>query len=151
MKVFFCLVFSIFVLGACSARHDSFSRFESIPDSGWPYGDTISFIPAGLDSASSENVSVAVRHSNDYPYRNLWLEVTYGNAPEFRRDTVDIQLADAYGRWHGNGLGPSYQISVPVASRVNLNDSSRVFIRHIMRVDTIIGITSVGLTVESPD
>ena len=91
---------------------------------------------------------VAVRHNNAYSYRNLWLEVTFGNPPRMYRDTVNIELADSYGRWHGNGLGPSYQISVPVVRSVNLNDSSRVFIRHIMRVDTIPGITSVGLTVE---
>lgn len=148
MRIIFCLAVCLLALGGCSERHDSYSRFQPVSPSGWAYGDTITFIPEGLDSVSLRSVNVAVRHSNDYPYRNLWLEVTFGNPPRIYRDTVNIELADSYGRWHGNGLGPSYQISVPVARSVNLNDSSRVFIRHIMRVDTIPGITSVGLTVE---
>lgn len=119
-----------------------------MPEAGWAYGDTLVFAPEGLDSVALRTLSVALRHDNDYPYRNLWLEVTYGTPPLFYRDTVDIELADIYGRWHGKGLGPSYQTSTTIGKAVNLSDSSRVFIRHIMRVDTLHGIRQIGISIE---
>ena len=99
------------------------------------------------ESVALRSLGIALRHDNDYPYRNLWLEVTYGTPPAMHRDTVSIELADIYGRWHGNGLGPSYQMAATVDPAVTLSDSSRISIRHIMRVDTLRGIRQIGISV----
>lgn len=148
MKALFpCIVSILLCVGACAPRHNDYSRFESLPEAGWAYGDSIAFSPVGLDSVAQRSLSVALRHDNDYPYRNLWLEVTYGTPPAMQRDTVSIELADAYGRWHGNGLGPSYQMATDIAPAITLSDSSRISIRHIMRIDTLRGIRQIGIAI----
>lgn len=87
-------------MAGCSGRHSSFSSFTDTDIHGWAYGDTLTFYPTGLDSADTRTLDAAIRHSGDYMYRNLWLEVSYrGSDSILRRDTVELELADVYGRW----------------------------------------------------
>lgn len=146
-----CLLFLALgvITSSCSDRHSSFSRFENLPDNGWRYGDTVKIVPSRLDSATMRTLEVAIRHSNDYPYRNLWLEVSYTTRHFTIRDTIELELADVYGRWLGKGFGPSYQVSRPLGARFALPDSTPIYIRHIMRVDTLPGIEQIGITINS--
>lgn len=64
-----------------------------------------------------------------------------------RVDTLNIELADVYGRWHGTGFGPSYQYETPVGVPLPLGDTSRISVRHIMRVDTLVGVEQIGITI----
>lgn len=141
----------ILCLGACVPKHNDYSHFVHIDQNGWAYGDTVDICPTALDSTNVRNLSVAIRHNNSYEFRNLWLEITYGPEGNRRRDTINMDLADIYGRWHGKGIGPSYQYETMVATGVNIADSSHVYIRHIMRVDTLKGIEMIGITVASPE
>lgn len=91
-------------------------------------------------------LSMALRHTNAYPYRNLWLEIGYTTADGIgRADTVAIELCDSYGRWYGKGIGDLYQDEAVVAEGLRLYPGSELTVRHIMRVDTLIGIERVGL------
>lgn len=132
---------------SCSERHSAFGNFKQINSHGWAYDDTIKIKAEGLDSTAVRNLNVAVRHSSEYQYRNLWLEVTYPVGNSLRCDTVNIVLADVYGRWLGKGFGPSYQTEVEVAHQVPIADSSQVYVRHIMRLDTLPHIEQVGIII----
>lgn len=151
MNKLLTIILTILCLGACAPKHNDYSRFENIDSRGWAYGDTITISPLGLDSVAQRQLALAIRHNNRYEFRNLWLEVTYGNGSHMLRDTFNLDLADIYGRWHGKGLGPSYQYEITIAPRTNLSDSSRVYIRHVMRVDTLRGIEQIGITVTEPE
>lgn len=150
MNKFLTIILTTLCLGACAPKHNDYSRFENIDTRGWAYGDTITIRPQGLDSVAPRQLSLAIRHNNRYEFRNLWLEVTYGDRRHMLRDTFNLDLADIYGRWHGKGLGPSYQYELTIAPRTNISDSSIVYIRHVMRVDTLKGIEQVGITVSAP-
>ena len=63
------------------------------------------------------------------------------------RDSVNLQLADEFGRWQGKSLAGSHQYEAMLNHAFPLADSTRVNLRHIMRVDTVRGIERVGLTV----
>lgn len=139
-------------LAGCSDRHSDFSQFKDIPPEGWAYGDTVCITASGLDSTDVRSLYASVRHSGDYLYRNLWLEVSYtGSDHRLRRDTVELELADIYGRWLGNGFGPSYQMEVPVSTAAPIADSTQVKVRHIMRVDTLMGVQQVGILIKPSD
>lgn len=135
-------------LTGCSECHESFAEFHNIEPRGWAYGDSISFIPIALDSTTvNRQLKVAIRHSNDFLYRSLWLEVSYPDITGRQHsDTVKLDLADSYGRWLGKGLGPSFQIEGTASHSVAIADSSVVNVRHIMRLDTLRGIEQVGIT-----
>lgn len=126
------------------------SKYFAIATDGWAYGDTLLWTPADSASADTANVIVALRHANDYPYANIWLECSHyapgDTAPSL--DTINIWLADEYGRWHGSGIGVGYQLT-DTALRLTPIDLSRpIGMRHVMRVDVLPGIEQVGLIVK---
>ncbi len=135
------------LLSASGCSDTRFSRFADIPDDGWAYGDTVRIMITDPELKPGR-LSVAVRHNDSFLYRNLWLEVSYTDRNgTCHADSVNIELADIYGRWRGHGLGSSYQLAVPFPDMGNPPDSTIVNIRHIMRVDTIRGIEQIGISV----
>lgn len=122
---------------SCSGNHaGQYSEFVSVPAQGWAYGDTVTFTP---DSCVTPGMDIALRHNDAFPYSSLWVEVS----DSLRRDTLKIDLCDAYGRWLGNGLGSSHQVHarLPFAPE----PARTLNIRHIMRVDTVKGIEQIGI------
>lgn len=144
-----CVVTLAVLAGACTNPADSFGRFEQLPAGGWAYGDTIAITTDSL-SSTGKRLSVAVRHNDDFPYRNLWIEVSGSDASgKMIRDTVDIMISDSYGRWLGKGIGDSYQCSAPIDGIVNIAGAATVKLRHVMRVDTVPGLEQIGIIIES--
>lgn len=95
---------------------------------------------------------LTVRHSNAYPYRNLWVEISHIDPDSvLRHDTLNMELADIYGRWHGSGLGASFQYSDTLSRHFRLVRDFGLKIRHIMRVDTLPDIEQIGVAFISDD
>lgn len=132
-------------LTSCAATSDESTGFTTLPDQGWAYGDTVRFLIEPVHPLDRGVVEVALRHDNNYPYRNVWLETSYRQGETISRDTVNIELCDIYGRWHGKGFGASYQISGRLRHRISVDSCIEVSIRHIMRVDTLKGIEMIGI------
>ncbi len=138
------------LLAACSPDHSEYSRFENVGEGGWMYRDTLTFAVDSLlrDPVLYGGMKIAVRHENDYPYANLWMEVSYvDGAGSQRRDTVNMNLADIYGRWLGKGFGSGYQMEARLPQPAGVDMRRPVTVRHIMRLDTVRGINCVGITV----
>lgn len=133
------------LLVSCAGNGD-FSHFSTLPDSGWAYGDTLNFDTVRLDSLSTGTLYLALRHSNDYRYSNLWLEVTYDDKGVTKRDTLNLRLADTFGRWQGKGFGSTRQLKTEVARNISPQPGSEVYVRHIMRVDTLTGLHELGVS-----
>lgn len=111
MNKLFIITLITLCLGACTSGHNTYSEFRNLPKEGWAYNDTINFIPTITDSVTQGNLSIALRHNNNYHYSNLWVEINYPiNDSTIKSDTINIPLADIYGKWHGKGIGPSIQI-----------------------------------------
>lgn len=140
------------LLGACSPGSREYSRWDNIPERGWVYGDSVLLLPidTGLpdnDSIVTAAVGVALRHGSDYKYSDIWLEVTFHGDGYMTRDTVNIRLADSFGRWLGSGFGASYQKAAIINTSSVIDITRPVEIRHIMNVDTLRGIEQIGVTV----
>ena len=134
---------------SCDGKINRYSDFAQIPEAGWAYGDTLEFLAYGNDLLNAQSMNVAIRHNEKYLYRNLWIELSYNDSIGNNYiDSVNIELADAYGRWNGSGIGTSYQCSVSVPHPVTVADSTKIKVRHIMRLDTVKGIELVGVTIE---
>lgn len=137
-------------LASCVTSPNDYSSFVDMPKSGWEYVDTVFFLPQAADSVYSGALSVAVRHNNNYPYSNLWLEVTHRTPGEVFRDTVDLNLANVYGRWEGRGFGPLYQLSDTIVHNRRFVKGNTIMVRHIMRVDTLPDVEQIGISIVSP-
>lgn len=141
-------VVTALLAASCSGRETP-GQFVPLQDSQWVYGDTLRFEGLAGDSAACtpQRLLLSVEHSDGYGWANLWLEATYLQPDStLCRDTVEVQLADAYGVWLGNGLGPTLVKNDTLTLRGPLKESSAVTLRHIMRVDTLANIERVGLT-----
>ena len=143
-------------LAGCSHRPNDFSAFSHVDDPGWRYGDTFVYMPQIADSVATGTMRVAVRHTNDYPYANLYVELSYQAVDpdghlRLQADTVCIELADAYGHWLGSGLGHSYQKADTLSRDFTLISGAPLRVRHVMRADTVPGIEQVGFIFESND
>ncbi|MCM1020688.1 MAG: gliding motility lipoprotein GldH [Muribaculum sp.] len=134
------------MLSACTGN-PKYSEFSRISEEGWAYGDTFAMTFDAIDSIQHGTLCVALKHNNDYSFANLWLELVIPMADGSELiDTVNIPMADSYGRWYGGGFGSSFQLSDTIGNGLSL-DLSRAFrVRHIMRIDTLKNLELIGLT-----
>ena len=62
-----------------------------------------------------------------------------------RRDTINVPLADDFGRWYGRGVGVSFATIDTLPGSYTLLRQRPVYVRHIMRCDTLGDIEQIGL------
>lgn len=144
---------TLLLVASCGRGERDYSRWVEVAVDGWAYGDTLRLIPADTtlidnDSLVNRRLTLGVVHSASYPYSNLWLEVTYPGNGHSYRDTVNLTLADVYGRWLGKGFGASYQMEVTLSPYTDIDLTRPVSVRHIMRLDTLRGIERLGIAVK---
>lgn len=123
---------------------NSYSEYHRLPESGWTYRDIETYAPVHADSLCRGTLVVGIRHSADYPYTSVCVEVEFSDNGNIKHDTVNIPLSDRYGRWLGKGIGASFQTTDTVATLLHAS-GSEVKIRHMMRCDTLRGINQLGI------
>lgn len=142
----------IFAIASCSLSDlqssAPVSSFSGIDGAAWVYSHPVEFQIDSLDRSATGRLVLSLRHSADYPYRNIWLEITQTHTADSiaatRCDTFEIMLADAFGRWYGSGMGASFRYNDTVAQIYTAYPGANVSIRQIMRTDTLPGIEQVG-------
>lgn len=130
---------------ACSPPGNDYAGYADLPEEGWQYGDTLWFEAVHPDSVCRGRLVVGVRHDNGFPFTSLWLETTVEDGGRPRTDTLEIRLADSFGSWTGRGIRASFQASDTVARSFSHRSGSRIGVRHIMRADTLRGVTQAGI------
>lgn len=140
-------------IGSCSYNPNDYSGFAEIDADGWRADRTFVFMPEIQDSIARGTLSLFVRHTNDYPYSNLWVELESQQPAdsghiEVRRDTFSIELADIYGNWYGSGSGTSFQLKDTVITGFAMLNEAPLRLRHIMRPDPVDGLEQIGIIFE---
>lgn len=151
MKSLACVIW-IFLTGlltgallSCNGyRCNDYSEYFRIADEGWRYADSLRFVPVHADSLCEGRFVVGITHTDAYPYTELCMEVSLFDGERHRHDTIAISVVDSYGSWTGSGIGASFQLTDTLAPLTHISGSP-VTVRHIMRVDTLSGISNVGL------
>ena len=147
MNKYILLLLFIF-LSACT-ESEIFSEFHSFPKSEWDKQHAIRFEAPVYDLSAPYNVSIELRHNNQYPFRNIWLFVEYQTpSGNIRTDTLTTNLADAYGKWYGKGIS-LYSYSFNYQENVQYSDTGMYVytIRQGMRSDVLKGISDIGLRI----
>lgn len=106
----------------------------------------MTFTAAITDTINPYNVIISVRHTQQYPYQNMWLFVERAG----EMDTIEFYLADQRGRWLGNGFGNSREMPVlyqrAVVFPVRGEYTYRIW--QGMREDDLRGVQDIGLIIE---
>ncbi|MDE6097562.1 MAG: gliding motility lipoprotein GldH [Muribaculaceae bacterium] len=140
------VIVTMAVLSACRLRHNDYSDFHTFDNARWAFTDTVTFTPELADSVADVPLTICVRHSNAYPYSNLWLELQYPTGDTtVQTDTIELTLADDFGRWYGKGSGVSYQFTDTLSPRFRVFSKQKLRLRNIMRRDTLPGIEQIGI------
>lgn len=97
-------------------------------------------------------MSMYIRHLVDYPYNNLFLfrSIESTEGVEYT-DTINVALADALGRWNGDGLSTLKTLHIPIGKgAVRFRDEERYTLRITqgMRDTVLYGIQDVGVKLE---
>lgn len=86
----------LFLLNAChtDTRYHVYQAVSG--EEGWDKSDSLAFhLPVGL-SSGEYRMEIGLRHTGEYPYRDIWLSVTQseGDSIPPRTDTLHICLTD---------------------------------------------------------
>ena len=128
-----------------------FHQYHSIQKDGWERESVLNY-EVVVDSLIEEcNIDIELVYNNDYMYRNLYLFVSATDSLETQvfSDTINVSLADEYGKWLGNGWGTSYQqrIEYKPSYRFPASGTYNISIKQGMRDNPIVGIDRVGVRV----
>jgi gliding motility-associated lipoprotein GldH len=153
MKTVFQLMLVGLFLTALSAcdTHRVFDEYKAIPKKEWNKDSLLVFDIPVTDTIQSHNLYINIRNDINYSYRNLWvfvkIEQPNGSAI---RDTFELAVADAAGKWLGEGFGGLKTREVIYRRNVFFPRSGNYIIslQQGMRENMLEGISDVGIRVE---
>lgn len=139
-----CAILPLLLLMACSPKTVYF-EYHSFPLEGWEADSIVSFCFSVPDATKTYDAIISVRHTERYPYQNMWLFVQNENLS----DTIEFYLADNRGRWLGNGFGDKREMPVLYLQKQHfgLTDTICISIRQGMREQLLRGVSEIGLKI----
>ena len=133
---------------ALTACHQDivFSQFVSIPSGEWGSDMLPHFDYTIVDKDADYRMLIYVRHTEQYPYQNMWLFVRDNMG---HRDTIEFYLADDRGRWLGDRHHGMIEMPVLMEDAKLFPDTGvyRLSVRQGMRDSLLRGITDIGVEV----
>lgn len=140
------------LIGLCTAfflincrRDIVHSQFVSIPSEKWQIDSVAHFEYAITDTDNDYRMLVYVRHTERYPYQNMWLFV----GDSLHMDTIEFYLADDRGKWLGNKHHGFIEMPVLLEENYHFADTGKYFltVQHGMRDSILRGVTDIGLEI----
>ncbi|MBL7891990.1 MAG: gliding motility lipoprotein GldH [Bacteroidia bacterium] len=128
-----------------------FDENETLPENVWDRKNKLPFNVTITDTVSLYNVFINVRNADGYPYGNLFLFIhsTFPNGQKFT-DTLECVLADANGKWLGDGIGDIYDNQIPFKHNVRfrLAGNYTFELEQAMRLEMLPLIMDAGIRIE---
>ena len=144
------LTFVVLITVSCD-RNRYFEHNIQIQDNKWVYNEAKVFSFELTDTNSLFNFYINTRNTNDYPFANLYVFVnTKFPNQQMARDTIELQLAYLNGEWLGSGKGEyKYnQFVLRNAMRFVQQGVYSFSLEQGMRMDTLVGISDIGIRLE---
>ncbi len=134
---------------ACSKR-TVYSEYQNLPVTGWEADSAVHFTFCITDTLATYDVLIHLRHTQRYPYQNMWLFIDEVTPTLSKSDTIEFYLADQRGQWLGNGWGNLREMPVLYKQRATFPAAGEYTytIHQGMREDCLRGVNDIGLTIE---
>lgn len=112
-KVIVGWVIMIWLLTACSSQ-TRYHQFRHINERGWKLTDTVSLEVPLTDSLHSHLLTLQLRHTTRYPYRNLQMgvQVISPDSQFTKTRQFSAILIDEHGDWLGSGQSGLYNFDI---------------------------------------
>ena len=148
-KAFILLFISILFLTACDPGM-VYDQFRETGDNMWSWDEEMVFEVDMQEPDEFYDIYINIRHTKEYPKSNLYvfLSIDGPNNAE-TRDTIDIAIANARGKWLGSGFGDVKFVRKKIREKVRFSFPGKyVFtIEQGMRIENV-PVTDVGLRIE---
>lgn len=160
MKRIVVLIITAISLMGC-VQKNVYSEYQSVPVIGWNADSVLTYTWSIDDTAATYRILIDVRHTELYPYQNLWffinrpLSLKDRNAerPLSLKDTIEFYLADERGQWLGKKYGG--YIKMPVlyeeAYKFDSIGEYTMTIQQGMRTERLRGVSDVGVIIRKND
>ena len=136
----------VILLTACTQK-TVYHHYQHISTEGWERQDVVDFQIAPIKTSGNYQEEIGVRMQQDFPFTSMSVLVQQTIYPsmQYHYDTLECQFMDQQGKVLGDGI--SYdQYHFPLKTiALKEGDSLAVSIYHIMKRETLPGITDVGL------
>ena len=138
------LIAFVALLTACTSDI-VYSRFMPIPSEKWHVDSVAQFDYTIVDTTADYQLLVYVRHTERYPYQNMWLFLSNGTMS----DTIEFYLADDRGQWLGNKHHGFIEMPVLIEDSYHYADTGvyHLSVQQAMRDTLLRGITDIGLEI----
>jgi len=152
LKNILSAILLLLILYSCDSKNYLFEETKPIEKGAWTYNNTLDFTFDIQDTTTIYNIYLALDHTNDYPYQNLYLKVhtLFPSGKKMERP-VSFELADKYGQWYGECGSETCRLLVPFQSKTYFNAIGKhtITLEQYMRKDPIEGIEGLSLMVEN--
>ena len=119
-----------------------YTAFKTLPNTGWEADSSLCYQPLIADSILNCQMLITIRHTDAYPYQNLWLfvDIQKDSVP-LTRDTIECYMANERGEWLGGGL-TVHELPLLYSNSYQFANSGeyQISITQGMREDTLVGI-----------
>lgn len=143
------IAYMMLSLNSCN-RGTLINESFDVPQPAWNYNDPICFDLWVKDTSFRYDVTLNLKHSNDFEWQNAFFLVTTV-FPDMSTtiDTLECLLADQSGRWIGNRSGKYYRIGFLYKKGIRFPAPGeyRLEVRHAMRDDDLENIYSIGMKI----
>lgn len=136
-----------------------YQQTNAIPGNAWQntYIPTYKF--EITDTSASYKMSFLIRHTNAYPFSNIWIIVSIKQPGDssFHKVRMEIPLAEQSGKWLGRGMGEIWEQLMPIDYQMNAGGINNFLkkkgkyemkIEQNMRLNPLPEVLQTGIRVE---
>lgn len=139
----------------CSCKQlDVYEKDTSIPKYEWQSNYTAKGNFTIADTLAYYNLYVVLRHSDEYKYNNIWLNLGLQNPGDtMSYQKINLSLGNDATGWEGTGMNDIWEVRKLLNAepqRFRQRGTYSFIISHIMRDNPLLHIMSVGLRIENP-
>lgn len=133
------------IVGFVSCQNENKKEvYHSFNNNTWNTDSIVSFELDNIDTTSSHDLYLMVRHTTNFKFQNLFLFTNFEN----QQDTLELFLSEKSGRWLGKGFGEIKELKIRIKENVNFKENQdQIFsIEQAMRyedLEKIINLTEI--------
>jgi gliding motility-associated lipoprotein GldH len=150
--MFLMSVVTLLLVFLTSCRQTAlYERLTNIPGAKWQRSFVPSYDFTISDTSKDYRLYVVIRHTNRYPYRNLWLKIGLQYPQDsLKEQQFELPLA-ASDKWLGVGMDDVYErrvLLLPHPVKFNRSGTIHFTLQHTMRLDPLPEVMQAGIRVE---
>ena len=138
-------------LSGCDQNY-VFEKNVALKERQWEHNEPIQFTVEIDDTTAVYDLALNVRHTDAYPYTNLWVEITteYPSGQTGTREEQVILGNNTRQVWLGDCMGDICDRQGKIVEGVRFSEEGeyKFTVQHIMRTDPLDHVMAVGMRLE---